>query len=137
LIRGSCHCGAVKFRIAEHREFLTDCNCSTCRRYGSLWLHADRREVVLEHEPDATLAYEWGDRMLAFHSCRICGCTTHWLSTLTEKTTEKTTEKGDEEAAADSVEEPMAVNCRMAEPADIADLPIRHFDGADTWRYLD
>ena len=122
MIRGSCHCGAVKFRLREHRNFLTDCNCSACRRYGSLWLHADRSEVELEHDADATLAYEWGDRMLAFHSCRICGGTTHWLSTQKE---------------VGSDEDRMAVNCRMAEPADIADLPIRHFDGADSWQYLD
>jgi hypothetical protein len=31
----------------------------------------------------------------------------------------------------------MAVNCRMAAPADIAGMRIRHFDGADTWTYLD
>jgi hypothetical protein len=126
LIRGSCHCGAVKFRIAEHRQFLTDCNCSVCRRYGGLWLHADRSEVELDYDVDATLAYEWGDKMLAFHSCRTCGCTTHWLST-----------RPPIETKAGSVEEPMAVNCRMAEPAVIADMPIRHFDGADSWRYLD
>ena len=31
----------------------------------------------------------------------------------------------------------MAVNMRMAEPAAIAGIPVRHFDGADTWAYLD
>ena len=31
----------------------------------------------------------------------------------------------------------MAVNCRLAEPEDIAGIPVRRFDGADTWQYLD
>jgi hypothetical protein len=119
MIRGACHCGAVRFEMVEHRDWLTDCNCSVCRRYGALWLHTQRSEVVLVCAEDATFTYEWGDHLLAFHSCRRCGCTTHWSSI--------------------SEEEPdrMAVNCRLAEPADIAEMPVRHFDGAASWRYLD
>jgi hypothetical protein len=119
MIRGSCHCGAVRFELAEHRDFLTDCNCSICRRYAALWLHCQKPEVKFECAPDATLAYEWGDHLLAFHSCRTCGCTTHWSSTQ------------------DADPDTMAVNCRLAEPEDIADMRVRRFDGANTWQYLD
>jgi hypothetical protein len=31
----------------------------------------------------------------------------------------------------------MAVNFRMCDPADIDDIKLRHFDGADTWQFLD
>jgi hypothetical protein len=31
----------------------------------------------------------------------------------------------------------MAVNLRLADPKDIKDIPLRHFDGADTWTFLD
>ena len=119
MIQGSCHCGAVRFEIGEHRGWLTECNCSVCRRYATLWLHSDVSRVTLECEPDATIAYVWGDKTLALHSCRTCGCTTHWISI--------------------DADEPdsMAVNCRMADPAEIAELPIRQFDGAKTWRYID
>ena len=75
--------------------------------------------MTLEFDPGATSAYVWGDKMLAFHSCRTCGCVTHWM--------------GFDEGEPDK----MAVNCRMADPGDIVDLPVRHFDGAGTWRYVD
>ena len=119
MIRGSCHCGAVSFELAEHRDFLTDCNCSICRRYGALWLHCNRSEVQLECPEDATVRYEWGDHLLGFHHCRTCGCITHWSSSM------------------DDQPESMAVNCRLAEPADIEGMRIRRFDGADSWQYLD
>ena len=31
----------------------------------------------------------------------------------------------------------MAVNARLMAPGEIADVPIRHLDGASTWTYLD
>ena len=119
MIRGSCHCGAVRFELRDHRDWLTKCNCSACRRYCALWLHADQAQVALTCGPESTLRYQWGDRKLAFHTCRTCGCTTHWMSTDPDQP------------------DAMAVNCRLAEPANIASIPIRHFDGANSWRYLD
>ncbi len=117
MIRGSCHCGQVRFFLESHRDFLTACNCSVCRRYGALWLHCDEQDVALDCPPDATRQYIWGDELLAFHSCANCGCVTHWSSV-----------KGTEH---------MAVNARLAEPEQLAELRVRHFDGADTWEYLD
>ena len=31
----------------------------------------------------------------------------------------------------------VALNARLLPPAELVDLPVRHFDGADTWKYLD
>jgi hypothetical protein len=31
----------------------------------------------------------------------------------------------------------MAVNTRLLDPQDVAGVRLRHFDGADTFRYLD
>ena len=119
MLSGSCHCGAVTFALAKTPDFLTDCNCSICRRLGGLWAHAPIEEVTVTGEGDATFGYVWGDRGLAFHTCRTCGCTTHWQNLRPE-------EYGH-----------MAVNCRLCEPEAIAALRIRHFDGADSWTYLD
>ena len=119
MIRGSCHCGAVRFELAEEPRWLTRCNCSLCRRIGALWAHADAGRITLSHEPDATIAYVQGDKTLALHTCRTCGCTTHWTSL-------------DQTGPVR-----MAVNCTMAEPTDIHSLRVRHFDGADRWEYLD
>lgn len=119
MIRGTCHCGAVAFELAKTPDWLTACNCSICRRLGTLWAHADAAEIKLTGGPDATFGYAWGDRTLAFHTCRTCGCTTHWQSLQPDRSTR------------------MAVNVLLADPDAVASLRIRHFDGADTWAYLD
>jgi hypothetical protein len=38
MIRAACHCTAVRFEIAEPPEWVLDCNCTICRRYGGLWI---------------------------------------------------------------------------------------------------
>ncbi|WP_299396795.1 GFA family protein [Pelagibius sp.] len=119
MIRGSCHCGAVRFEYPGRPQWLNRCNCSYCRRAGTLWAYAETQQITLTFEAGATIRYIWGDKTLAFHSCRTCGCTTHW-------------ENLDPSPAAR-----MAVNCALAEPAEIAGLRIRHFDGAETWTWLD
>lgn len=119
MIRGSCHCGAMTFELKERPKWLTECNCSICRRIGALWAHADIDKVKVSYDETATTGYCQGDKTLMVRSCKTCGCTTHW----------------------ENLKEPrsgrMAVNCRMADPKDIADLRIRHFDGAESWQFLD
>lgn len=119
MISGTCHCGAVTSTPADTPEWLTECNCSVCRKLGPLWAHAEASDVTLTRSEDATVGYAWGDRTLEFHTCRTCGCTTHWESLDPEVSTR------------------MAVNCRLADPQTVARLRVRHIDGADTWRYLD
>ncbi len=118
-ISGACHCGAVRWTYPRRPDWLNQCNCSYCRRAGGLWAYADVQEISIDAAPDAAIRYSHGDRMLAFVSCATCGCTTHWESLNPE-------------------EHPrMAVNFAMADPADYAGVRIRHFDGADSWTYLD
>ncbi len=119
MIKGSCHCGAVSFQFNEVPQWLTECNCSICRKLGALWAHADISAIRIEKAEDATLRYSWGDKNLAFHTCRTCGCTTHWENLKPQESSQ------------------MAVNCRLAEPETISELRIRHLDGADSWTYLD
>ena len=64
-------------------------------------------------------AYSWGERTIEFYHCNNCGCLTHYESV--EKT-------------ADSR---VAVNARMMSQADVEDMRIRTFDGADSWKYLE
>jgi len=33
---GSCQCGAVRYEVAADIEKVISCNCSRCRRLGSL-----------------------------------------------------------------------------------------------------
>ncbi|MCA9552625.1 MAG: GFA family protein [Myxococcales bacterium] len=118
MVTTSCHCGAVRCELAAPPETLTQCNCSICRRIGGLWAYYRPEQVKLVSEPGATLAYVWGDRFLELHTCRTCGCTTHWEPVEKEGATK------------------MGINARMMEPAVIAGLRVRHIDGADTWEEL-
>lgn len=120
MIEGKCHCSAVGFEIVQDPARLVDCNCSICRRIGALWGHVAVSNVKIISDPEATLAYVHGDRKLAFHTCRHCGCTTHW-----------------ENLAPDTHEAIMAVNFRMCSVTDIARFEIKKFDGADTWTFIE
>jgi hypothetical protein len=80
MIRTACHCGAVRFEIAEAPEWVLDCNCTLCRRYGAIWsYYRDEAQAQLLKKPpnDATSIYSWNDHEIAFHRCKICGCITH------------------------------------------------------------
>ncbi len=120
MVSGQCHCGAVAFELKEVPAWLTDCNCSICRRLGALWAHAAIADINILSAENATLAYVHGDKMLAMHSCRSCGCTTHW-----------------ESLTPDQEGTHMAVNFRMVDPSITTGLRVRHFDGAESWEYLD
>lgn len=119
MIEASCHCGAIRLRAAERPQRLTACNCSLCRRLGTLWAYYPREQVTITAGAGATVPYIQGDRTLAIHRCPACGCVTHWEGL----------------PAGDASR--IAVNARMMEPSEIADIPVRRFDGADTWTYLD
>lgn len=116
-IRGSCHCGAVSYDFRHTPSRTTSCNCSICRRLGALWIYA---KIPLITVTGPTDSYAYGEKSLAFHRCKVCGCTTHW-----------------ENLSPDQPDAYMAVNLRLADPEVVKTIPVRHFDGADTWTFLD
>lgn len=118
MIEASCHCGAVRIEVADRPRQVTSCNCSICRRVGALWAYYRPAEVTISAAVGATVPYVQGERTLAMHHCATCGCVTHW---------EGLTPGSDR----------MAVNARLMDPAEIAEVKVRHFDGASTWTFLD
>ena len=115
MIEASCHCGAVRIEIALAPEVVTSCNCSICRRLGTMAAYYSPRDVKVQGD---TVTYIWGDRMLVFHRCKICGCHTH-------------------STPVDPESDRMSVNARLLPPDILAQARVRHFDGADTWTFLD
>ena len=118
MIQGSCLCGAVHWQLASTPERATACNCTACRRYGVLWAYDHEGEGV--HVSGATKAYVRGDAMLGFHFCPECGCLAYWRSLEPDEAGRRR----------------MAVNLRLAEPEPVAGVPIKHFDGFDTFDAL-
>ena len=115
MISTSCHCGAVRIGITRKPRTLTNCNCSICRRYGTLWAYYKASEVEVTGNTDA---YSWGDRQLRFVRCVVCGCISHW------------------ERISPAPGARVGVNARNFEPSSIGLPRIRLLDGAATWKYL-
>lgn len=114
LIQGTCLCGAIHWTFAGQPDGATACNCTACRRYGVLWAYDYENEGI--HVRGVTRAYVRG-RALAFHFCPDCGCVAYWRSLQLD-------EQGRRR---------IAVNLRLAEPDAVAQIPIDHFDGLDTF----
>ena len=112
MIQGSCHCGTVKFQFSGIPEGATACNCTVCRRYGALWAYDHEGEGI--KVTGETTAYVRGTA-IEFHFCPCCGCIAYWRA---------------QTCGADGRRR-IAVNLRLCEPADVADIPIDHFDGFD------
>ncbi len=75
-MKGSCHCGAVRWRVDGVPASATSCNCSICRRYGALWGYGFFDEqLVLSGD---TRTYLWGRKSIEFHFCDQCGCVVCW-----------------------------------------------------------
>ena len=114
MIEGSCHCGAVRWTFEGVPEAATACNCTVCRRYGVLWAYDYEGEGI--KVSGQTHVYARGEA-IGFHFCPTCGCVAYWRS-LT--------------SGADGRRR-IAINLRLAEPEAVADIPMEHFDGLDTF----
>lgn len=119
MIKGSCHCGQVKWTYLIPLESVTACNCSLCRRYGALWAYGFNVDDVKTE--GSTKAYQWGNRHSGFHFCTNCGGLAYYLAN-----------KPDQQGRLK-----VAVNIRMVDKADeVQELRIDHFDGHDKFEDL-
>ncbi len=117
MLKGSCLCGAVHWEFDGVPEGATACNCTACRRYGALWIYdyeGGRIRVSGETTPFVR------GKALSFNFCPKCGCITHWLGLRLEEDGRRR----------------IAVNVRLSEPGAVAEIPIDHFDGFDTFEDL-
>jgi hypothetical protein len=115
MLKGSCLCGAVSWTFDGMPDSTTACNCTVCRRYGTLWAYdyeGERIKVSGETTP-----YIRG-KALSFNFCPQCGCVAYWRGFRLN----------------DNGQRRIAVNLRLAEdPEAIAAIVIDHFDGLDTF----
>ena len=118
-IKGKCHCGKVSYEFNDTPEYTIRCNCSICRRLGTLWIYSDASNITLNGLSDTTtLSYSHGDMELDFRTCKSCGTSVLWQSLATPG-------KGR-----------MALNLNMAELKDIYEVPVRYYAGADSWSFF-
>ncbi len=118
MLEGRCHCGALRWQLTGDPGRVTACNCTVCRRYGTLWAYDYEGERITVS--GASTEYAWGDRSLGFHFCPTCGCVGWWRSRGLNPEGRRR----------------IAVNVRLAEPEAVAALPVDHFDGLDSFEDL-
>ncbi|WP_445669911.1 GFA family protein [Parasphingorhabdus cellanae] len=119
MLKGTCHCGKVGWALDREPKSVTACNCTICRRYGTLWAYGyDGHDIQTTGHTSIYRRRDGGD--ILFHFCAICGCVTHFIACSEDENGRKRT----------------AVNVRMSDPSPINSLPIRHFDGHDSFKEL-
>lgn len=121
MLIGSCHCCKVGWALEGDPGSITACNCTLCRRYGTLWAYDyEGGRIAIS---GACASYRRTDKKrptLEILFCPFCACVVSWRGLgLNEDGRRR-----------------MAVNLRLARPEEIAHLPIDHFDGFDTWEDL-
>jgi hypothetical protein len=120
MLEGSCLCGSVHWRFDGVPESATICNCTACRRYGTLWAY-DYVDGLI-HVTGETRGYSRPvNPSLEFHFCPACGCVVFW--------------RGIQPEADGRVR--IAVNLRLAaEPKAVGQIALDIFDGLDTFEDL-
>jgi hypothetical protein len=100
-------------------ETATRCNCSLCRRTGTVCAYFEFGTVLIEGHPEQTVDYVQGDRTLRTIRCKTCGVVTHW------------------EPLPPQPGARHGVNLNNFDPKLLESVRVRRFDGADTWEFLD
>jgi hypothetical protein len=118
MLTGSCHCGATHWTFGGDPGPATACNCTLCRRYGALWVYDYEGERI--HISGGTASYTRAgkaDPPLEILFCPTCAGVVCWRGLRLDAEGRRR----------------VAVNIRLADPEAVADLPIAHFDGLDTF----
>jgi hypothetical protein len=72
-LSGGCHCGAVRFELADEAAFATVCHCTDCRRHSGApivaWAMAPASAVAVTGKVEVYRSSETGERSF----CSACG----------------------------------------------------------------
>lgn len=113
LYQGSCHCGAVAFEVEGEIDGALACNCSMCRRKGSLLWFVARDQLRLRTPDEAAATYTFNKHVIKHRFCPTCGIHPYG---------EGVDPKGNAMAA---------VNLRCVDGVDLDQVPVQHYNGAD------
>ena len=71
--KGSCHCGAVRFRVDWAITELTTCDCSLCVKRNAVMAKVPEAALTVLEGEDALALYQWNTRRASHYFCRNCG----------------------------------------------------------------
>lgn len=111
--KGSCHCGKVRYEVtADFSQPVISCNCSICRRKGTLLSFVPADAFQLISGKDEVTDYQFNTKNIHHLFCKTCGVTSFATGT--------TPDGG----------RMVAINMRCLEDVDLKTLQIMEFDGA-------
>ncbi|MFT3998434.1 MAG: GFA family protein [Asticcacaulis sp.] len=110
--QGSCHCGKISFEVEGDFNTAIDCNCSLCRRRGSLLAFVARTDFKLNGSREGPSVYQFNQHRLKHYFCDTCGIAPF------------------SEGNKPDGSEMTAVNLRCLPDVDLDALTIRKWDGA-------
>ncbi len=110
---GSCHCGAVRFRVdAALPAQAISCNCSHCRRKGFLLSFFPAEQFELMEGEESLLSYKFNTHKIEHRFCRVCGTQPFACGANSDGSAVR------------------AVNLRCVPDVDLDALELQRFDGA-------
>jgi hypothetical protein len=71
--QGSCHCGAVTFRIEGEITGSYTCDCSLCKKKNALMAKVPEDRLTLTSGEDSLSLYQWNTRVAKHYFCKHCG----------------------------------------------------------------
>jgi hypothetical protein len=71
--RGACHCGAVRFEVRSTLAPALRCNCSLCRRKGTVMATVAPEDFKLLSGEDSLTLYQFNTRTAKHYFCKTCG----------------------------------------------------------------
>jgi hypothetical protein len=110
---GGCQCGNVKYEVEAEIEQVIACNCSRCRRLGSLLTFAPKSAFRLTAGEDATTEYLFNKHLIHHLFCSTCGIQSYSHGTGPDGS------------------EMVAINVRCLDGVDPESFPVIKYDGAN------
>jgi hypothetical protein len=105
---GSCHCGAVTYKVEGEFTEGISCNCSYCKRKGMLLAFVPQTSVTILSGEDKLKTYLFNKKVINHCFCETCGVQPFGQS-------------GDT----------MAINLNCLEDLDTDSLTINKYNGKD------
>jgi hypothetical protein len=111
--KGSCHCGNVRYRVElDLSGQLITCNCSMCRRMGSVLTFVPASQFTLEQGESSLKDYLFHKQQIHHLFCTNCGIRSFARGAMPDGTPT------------------VAVNVRCLEGVDVRALKTMEYDGA-------
>jgi len=111
-LKGSCHCGKIRYTAIDRPTEAMSCNCSICRRKGALLHFTTPDRFALQAAREDISVYTFNKHIIRHQFCKNCGCAPF------------------AEVTAPDGRAMIAINLRCADDIDLATIRITEFDGA-------